>query len=76
MVRQVMKHYGRIDILINNAGITIPEPFLKLTTQKVGPRDRGQFKRYLSLQPGCIAPYGGTKERPYYQSVIGFGKDR
>jgi 3-oxoacyl-[acyl-carrier protein] reductase len=34
MVRQVMKHYGRIDILINNAGITTPEPFLKLTTKK------------------------------------------
>ena len=34
MVRQVTEHYGRIDILINNAGITTPEPFLKLTTQK------------------------------------------
>ena len=34
MVRQVTEHYGRIDILINNAGITTPEPFLKLTTRK------------------------------------------
>ena len=34
MVRQVTQHYGRIDILINNAGITTPEPFLKLTTKK------------------------------------------
>jgi len=34
MVRQVTEHYGRIDILINNAGITTPEPFLKLTTKK------------------------------------------
>ena len=34
MVRQVTEHSGRIDILINNAGITTPEPFLKLTTKK------------------------------------------
>jgi NAD(P)-dependent dehydrogenase (short-subunit alcohol dehydrogenase family) len=34
MVRQVTAHFGRIDILINNAGITTPEPFLKLTTKK------------------------------------------
>ena len=34
MVGQVIKHYGRIDILINNAGITTPEPFLKLTPKK------------------------------------------
>jgi len=34
MVRKVTKHYGRIDILINNAGITTPEPFLKLTAKK------------------------------------------
>jgi 3-oxoacyl-[acyl-carrier protein] reductase len=34
MVRQVTDHYGRIDILINNAGITTPEPFLKLTSKK------------------------------------------
>ena len=34
MVRKITKLYGRIDILINNAGITTPEPFLKLTTKK------------------------------------------
>ena len=34
MVRQVTEHFGRIDILINNAGITTPEPFIKLTTKK------------------------------------------
>ncbi len=34
MVRLVTERFSKIDILINNAGITTPEPFLKLTTKK------------------------------------------
>jgi len=34
MVDRVNRQYGRVDIIINNAGITTPEPFLKLTTRK------------------------------------------
>lgn len=34
MVQQVLDNFGHIDILINNAGITTPEPFLKLTAKK------------------------------------------
>ena len=34
MVDQVVKKYGTVDIMVNNAGVTTPEPFLKLTTKK------------------------------------------
>lgn len=34
MVEQVVKAYGTVDIMVNNAGITTPESFLKLTTKK------------------------------------------
>lgn len=34
LVTSVTEQFGRVDILINNAGVTTPEPFLKLTTKK------------------------------------------
>jgi len=33
MVRQVIAHFGHVDILINNAGIGMPKSFLKMTTK-------------------------------------------
>jgi len=33
MVRQVIAHFGHVDILINNAGIGMPKSFLKMTTR-------------------------------------------
>ena len=76
MVRQVTEHFGRIDILINNAGITTPEPFLKLTTKKwdlvIEVNLKGTFLCSHAVLPHMVEQL----ERPYYQSVIGFGKDR
>ncbi len=34
LINQANREFGPVDILINNAGITIPEPFLKLTAKK------------------------------------------
>jgi citronellol/citronellal dehydrogenase len=34
LIRFVTEQFGRVDILINNAGITTPEPFLKLSSRK------------------------------------------
>jgi NAD(P)-dependent dehydrogenase (short-subunit alcohol dehydrogenase family) len=34
LIRHVTEQFGRVDIMINNAGITTPEPFLKLSTKK------------------------------------------
>ena len=56
LVRKVTKHYGRIDILINNAGINHPRTVSQADSQKVGSCDCGQLERNLSLQPGRIAP--------------------
>lgn len=34
LITDVTEQFGRVDILINNAGVTTPEPFLKLSTKK------------------------------------------
>lgn len=34
LIKVVTDHFGRVDIMINNAGITTPEPFLKLSAKK------------------------------------------
>jgi NAD(P)-dependent dehydrogenase (short-subunit alcohol dehydrogenase family) len=34
LITNVTEQFGRVDILINNAGVTTPEPFLKLSAKK------------------------------------------
>ena len=63
MVRQVAEHFGRIDILINNAGITTPEPFLKLTTKKwdlvIAVNLKGTFLCSHAVLPHMVEQQGG-----------------
>ncbi len=63
MVRQVKKDYGRIDILINNAGVTTPEPFLKLTAKKwdlvIAVNLKGTFLCSQAALPHMVEQKGG-----------------
>ena len=63
MIRQVNRDYGNIDILINNAGITTPEPFLKLTAKKwdlvMGVNLKGTFLCTRAVLPQMVQQKSG-----------------
>lgn len=64
MVRIVEGELGPIDILINNAGITTPEPFLKLSTKKwdlvMSVNLRGTFLCTRAVLPGMVSRGRGS----------------
>ena len=63
LINQVNKDFGRVDILINNAGITTPEPFLKLTVKKwdllMGVNLRGTFLCTKAVLPQMVERKSG-----------------
>lgn len=63
MVRLVTEKFGRVDILINNAGITTPEPFLKLSSKKwdlvMGVNLRGTFLCTRAVLPQMVERRSG-----------------
>jgi len=64
MVRQIIAHYGHIDILINNAGIGMPKSFLKTTIKNwdllMNVNLRGTFLITQAVLPQMIEQGNGN----------------
>jgi citronellol/citronellal dehydrogenase len=63
MVDRVIERFGRLDIMINNAGITTPESFIKLSTKKwdlvMGVNLRGTFLCSKAVLPQMLEQKSG-----------------
>lgn len=64
LVEQVMNQYGQVDIMINNAGINTPEPFLKLSAKRwdlvMGVNLRGTFLCSKAVLPQMVERRSGS----------------
>jgi citronellol/citronellal dehydrogenase len=64
MVQEVLKEWGRIDILVNNAAVAAPGPFLETTTRRwnlvVGVNLLGTFLCSKAVVPTMIKQGGGS----------------
>ena len=64
LIRHVTQQFGRVDIMINNAGITTPEPFLKLSTKKwdlvMNVNLKGTFLCTKAVLPQMVARRSGN----------------
>ena len=64
MVDQVEREYGTVDIMVNNAGVTTPESFLKLTTKKwdlvMNVNLRGTFLCTKAVLPQMVEKRSGS----------------
>jgi NAD(P)-dependent dehydrogenase (short-subunit alcohol dehydrogenase family) len=64
MVDQVEREYGAVDIMVNNAGVTTPESFLKLTTKKwdlvMNVNLRGTFLCTKAVLPRMVEKRSGS----------------
>ena len=62
LINEVKQQFGRIDVLVNNAGITRFQPFLEATPElferrSVRPRDRGEPERCVQLLAPCSSAH-------------------
>ncbi len=64
LIRHVTQEFGRVDIMINNAGITTPEPFLRLSTKKwdlvMNVNLKGSFLCTKAVLPQMVARRSGN----------------
>jgi len=64
MIDQVVREYGAVDIMVNNAGVTTTEPFLKLTTKKwdlvMNVNLRGTFFCTKAVLPQMVEKKSGS----------------
>ena len=76
MVDAVIERYGRIDVLVNNAGITRDALTPDDGRPGVGRRARGQRRRSVSSRAGRGSPHDARQARTHHQRVVGRGNER
>lgn len=65
---QILRRYGRIDVLLNGAGTNAPTPFLKITTAEI---DRILKTNLIGVLYGCQV-FGETMIRRKSGSIVNF----
>ena len=70
MVSEVADHFGKIDTLVNNAGIGFHASFEEITEESWAPHPRRERHRRVSLHPCGRAADEGERFRPHHQLLV------
>ena len=63
LIEDTLAHFGRVDVLVNNAGVGLNKPFLDDHPGRVGAPVTGEPDRDISLRPGGRAGDGRARGR-------------
>ena len=73
LLADVLKKFGRVDILVNGAGVNSPTPFFDIPEDEIRPHPHREFERTHAVVPGFWQAHGRAKIRQHHQSRLGFG---
>ena len=73
VVEAAVRHFERIDLLVNNAGIYLPKPFLDYTPEDFATMI-GTNRRLLFRDAAGGGAHAQTKGRPYREHWDGVGR--
>ena len=76
VVNEVIEQHGRLDILINNAGITIDKTMLKLTDDDWHKVLDVNLSGAFFLSQAALGAHGGARQRPDHQCQLDHRRDR
>ena len=70
-IQEVIDLHGRLDILINNAGITIDKTVAKMTEDEWNKVIGGQPVRGVLPGPGRVGAHARARQRPDRHGLLG-----
>ena len=73
LVKQAIKDFGKLDILVNVAGILRDRMIVQHGRGRVGRGAQRPSQGHLQLQPFRVGPYARTQTRPHHQYLLGRG---
>ena len=70
LAERTFEHFGRVDILVNDAGVYLKAPVVDQDRGRLGSHARRQSRRQLSLRPRLRSRHAPAEKRAHHQHRV------
>ncbi len=70
-VEATVERWGRVDVLVNNAGYGLHKPFLKMSVDEIQHQLQTNYMGVVHATKAVLEQYGASQTRPHHQRRLG-----